>query len=253
MCLIIASPNGKRPDADLLASAATDNPDGWGLVWYSARHRRLKARKGLHTREAARALQAIPGGAPFLLHYRWTTHGGNSIENVHPFRLGKFGYLAHNGILSVPTPDDRYSDTWHFVNHMVKPFLKQHRPSDADLVAMTEKFIGSGNKVAIIKKNGSILIANAKSGEWIDGIWYSNLNSHYSDCDSSWGWWSKRTYTPTRYTPARWRTWEQTNETALDDDVYLDFAEEQQCDACGLLTFRLFYDSESRLYTCGRC
>lgn len=187
MCLIIASQAGERPSEDLLTQAAIDNPDGWGLVWYDGK--RLRIRKGLDTFHALSAMDEIPEGRPYVLHFRWSTHGRNTLDNCHPFKLGDWGYMAHNGVLAIPTSRNRgMSDTWHFAQYWVKPYLKQQNPTDDELLDMAEDFIGHSNetllgremqsKLAFLKADGKILIANETQGQWEDGIWYSNTFSH---------------------------------------------------------------------------
>ena len=176
MCLIIASPKGARPDSNLLLQAAIDNPDGYGIVWYD---NGLKVRKGLDTLDSLDALKAIPDGAPYVLHYRWTTHGKNNTDNCHPFKLGGWGYMAHNGVLQIPTERNTgMSDTWHFAQYWVKPYLRQN-PSYKQLLKMCEQFIGHGNKLAFLTHRGDVLIANESYGFWEDNIWYSNAGSHW--------------------------------------------------------------------------
>jgi|SRR5215475_3281237 len=274
MCLLIASPNGIRPDADVLLEASHDNPHGWGIVWY---HRdRLKVTKGLETRDAAIQLDRLSAGTPFVLHYRFTTHGKTNIDNCHPFRLGKWGYVAHNGILRVPTPNPAMSDTWHFARLLVTPYLKQ-QPTDRQLLDMTEKFVGAGNKIAYMKKDGTILIANERYGDWIDGVWYSNLYSHTrSYYSGSYDPWVQR-YGRSKYTtyyrkqPAtactaitKWDTGEQPmtynhynnphwSETLTPGDYRVDFNDIQQCDGCGRDVRRMYYAEIYCGYLCGDC
>lgn len=168
MCLIIASPKGIAPDMAVVRNAILDNPHGWGTV--SARNGKLTAKRGFGLDSLTRAIKRLNG--PYLIHFRYATHGAVGIANCHPFKVNRDCYMVHNGILHIPLVDLRYSDSWHFARNYVRPYIGTHGYST--LVADAEHFIGRGNKLAFLRRNGEMLIANEAAGTWDGGLWYSN-------------------------------------------------------------------------------
>src|SRR5271157_5457445 len=116
MCLLITSDTGKLPDSDLVLSAWNQNPDGFGLVY--ADNGQLTVHKGL---ELSQLQSVLPDALdhPYMLHFRWATHGTVNTDNCHPFRvIRKQLYMAHNGILPIKIVNPQMSDTWHLAKHI---------------------------------------------------------------------------------------------------------------------------------------
>ena len=176
MCLIIASEAGKWPEQELIEKGFQDNPHSWGLM--VADGRKVRVSKGFTRATLLPAVESARRSAlPYVLHYRWATHGKVDLSNCHPFRVRRDLWMAHNGVLSIPTPQARYSDTWHFVEA-----LKANRLSPADIARDSVRSeigreIGS-SKLAFLDSTGRVALVNEHLGSWhTPDIWLSNTNS----------------------------------------------------------------------------
>lgn len=181
MCLIIANPSGILPPDEYIINGFENNGDGWGVMWTDGL--RIHVEKGFDLQTLLPAVDAL-AGHPYVIHFRFATHGLRSRDNLHPFKLTKRLYMAHNGILDVPELDHTKSDTWHFAQ-LLKPVLAKD-PSllqSDHFLSYLGKTIGSGNKLAFLDVQGRVSIVNRERGVTEDGIWYSNSYSLYA---SSW-------------------------------------------------------------------
>jgi hypothetical protein len=180
MCLIIAQEIGDTiVEPEVIRSAWDHNPDGAGYMFCDGDT--LIVRKPFFKlKELRRAYHAdfaqFGGVSPFILHFRWSTHGAKDETNTHPHILasGRVG-LVHNGILPFEPPKgSTISDTVFFCRTVLA-----HRQPD-QLVSVKygktlEQMIGVGNKLVLLANSGKLSIVNEKVGSW-DGLrWYSNL------------------------------------------------------------------------------
>ena len=172
MCLIISSQTGSVPDVDVLRHAFSYNPHGWGVAYHDGRVVRVE--KGMKRSAMLSAMERIDGN-PYVLHFRYATHGKRNRANTHPFRLSNGVWMAHNGIIRIDTPDKDRSDTAHFAD-LLSGILSESPAwfGTADFTQEVETFIGRSNKLAFISPDGEITHAHAGQGVWIDGLWYSN-------------------------------------------------------------------------------
>ena len=181
MCLIIASPEGKVPEREILENAALTNRDGWGVSWLEGG--KLFTRKSPKMKGWEKAVEGCEG-KPFIAHVRLATHGLVNQENCHPFRVTANLHLAHNGILRcVPEYREDRSDTWHLVELLSRMIRTEE---DKDWIyspegkAMLESWIGKSNKLALLDATRGIGIVNEAAGVWQDGMWYSNTGAFWS-------------------------------------------------------------------------
>lgn len=181
MCLIIASQTGKLPTEEVLQQGWNDNSDGWGLMQSDGSN--VIVNKGLRYKELEQLIEKLNGN-PFVIHYRWATHGNKNVDNCHPFRITKQLYMAHNGVINIECPNKLMSDTWHFSKKLIEMGLDHLAIKDEEIAAHIKKWIGSGNKLAFLDYTGNITIVNDKAGHWEDGIWYSNTHSLYGGAAS---------------------------------------------------------------------
>lgn len=114
--------------------------------------------------------------SPFVVHFRWATHGNGDVVNIHPHPIcgDKVG-LVHNGILNCDPPlSSGISDTVYFCRtvlaHRQPSFVLGHRCN-----SWLAELIGPSNKFVMMDGRGNVSIVNSTSGEWLDGCWFSNV------------------------------------------------------------------------------
>ena len=175
MCLAILQPAGTDVPLTRLRQAAINNPDGCGYAYLTPSG--VQTRKGRNWAEIEpaylAAVRRYGSTSPFLVHFRWATHGSVSTRNTHPFRLADGGAMIHNGIIHNVDQPEGMSDTRYFVRAVIDrlPLGWQH---DALYREMIARYIGSGNKLAFLGPDGSTLLINGAQGETYAGVWYSN-------------------------------------------------------------------------------
>lgn len=179
MCLIVAS-RTSLPELEELKMGWKYNPDGWGVSY----GKKLLTFQGLDWSSFEQNWKNVK--PPFMVHFRWATHGAKGLHNCHPFSVGHGTMMAHNGILDTPIIFQEYSDTWHFAN-MLKSSVSRaegfHKKSFRKSLSAT---IGS-NKLTFMSNGGLLSIVNEELGGWDKGIWYSNYNHRWtapSSCSS---------------------------------------------------------------------
>ncbi len=246
MCLIIASPEGKSPDLDIVGLAILDNPHGWGVV--SAYNGRLTTAKGFGLPSLLRVIKRLRG--PYLIHFRYATHGAVGIVNCHPFKVNPDCYMVHNGILSIPLVDSRYSDSWHFARMYARPYIATHGYSN--LIPDTEHFIRGGNKVVYIRRSGDILIANELAGTWKDELWYSNEYSFPWVPDPAWDMplWGSRSACGV---PIDATGYVDTPETGLANLEAITCDSDTECEYCSVPARTLYLEPDTQWYVCVDC
>ncbi|MFE3060514.1 class II glutamine amidotransferase [Nocardia sp. NPDC059239] len=165
-----------------LRNGARVNKDGHGFAVVTETG--LLVGRGMDAEEVLDEFAVARGrypDRPALFHSRYATHGAVSIDNCHPFRLGRDRrtVLAHNGVLPRrvrPAPYDPRSDTriaaGTYLPHM--PF----GPLDSTQGRRgLESWLGA-SKLVILTVDPSFAqnayVFNELAGIWDDGIWYSN-------------------------------------------------------------------------------
>lgn len=182
MCLIIASQNGVLEGYQIVRRGFEDNPDSWGIM--RSNGRRVDVDRGFTWAEFERAYAKL-NGDPYVIHFRFATHGGRDLANCHPFKVSNRLYMAHNGIINIKQENPRMSDTWHYAKR-----LRYQGITDANLpdsVPMIRAEIGRGNKIAFLSSAGAITIANRDAGVERGDVWLSNGNSLFAwEDDAAW-------------------------------------------------------------------
>ena len=185
------------PDLQDLEIAAANNPDGFGYAILTVRGnlliRRSMSADYLLERFAADRRKHRRG--PALFHCRIGTSGTKTIQNCHPFQVGRDGrtVIAHNGILFRPPATSARSDTNIFAAEVMPV---NYRAIDKPLIRRRlEKQIGT-NKIVLLTGNRRYrhnhYIFNERWGHWTEsGVWMSN-NSYR---ERKW----KNTYTGAAY------------------------------------------------------
>jgi len=190
MCLIVFKENNESVYTNRqFKNMITRNPDGLGVMWREdgrvLTHKTLGSNK-----EKFRIFQAIRNVETFAMHARIKTHGLISLDNCHPYEILNIDkgdpidlFMMHNGMIpNAPEVNKDMSDTWHYVEHVLKPLFK----SNIDLVwendtiqDMITKHIGY-SKLLFMRSDdveSPVLIFNMKMGTDKHGCWLSNTHS----------------------------------------------------------------------------
>lgn len=183
MCVIIRhTPNANIPDVNLEA-CWQKNSDGWGIMWVEeGRVRVLKSLDNQSFLAYYRQLKHLPIG----VHFRFKTHGAIDLGNAHPYpilikeRDGRDLYVMHNGTISGREVVKGKSDTWHYVEQVLRPILTDH----PDLIhnhvfeQWVLKDIGS-SRLLFLSGEGKFTTYNETQGMEAFGCWLSNGHSHH--------------------------------------------------------------------------
>jgi len=185
MCVIIDRPNKHELRGQLIGVCANANPDGWGIMF--ADEGRVKTFRGMALGEFWQAYYGIESDREITIHFRIKTHGERNVENTHPFKVlsleedGEDIYVMHNGVIRINDTDNtKMSDTWHWVNKVLRPIIRR-APDILDepvLQKMLEADL-SGSKIVILRGNGQKIYLNKTLGtnDAESGCWFSNSNS----------------------------------------------------------------------------
>lgn len=169
MCVIVHVPTGGYLPPAMLKAMYTHNPDGCGIVSVNGME------KGLWSyAELLEKVNAIPDGSEWLLHLRIATHGGISLENCHPFEIGKGSWLMHNGIVEIPILKPNWSDT-RALARMLKNYSEKDIANSLDEI---ERWHGFGNRLAFWLPSYGVVT----TGIWSDEESYSASNSYWKPC-----------------------------------------------------------------------
>ena len=180
MCLLTVALPGSTQRIEDLKIACINNPDGFGYAVHAGK--RIITGRGMDAETLIARYLAdrarFPEG-PAMFHARFATHGTESLDNCHPFRVGgdREIVLAHNGILPMTVArKERRSDTRIYAEEVL-PRLGVSSLDDPAWVTATEKWLG-GNKIAILSTSPHlsepIYLLNEELGAWTDDIWWSN-------------------------------------------------------------------------------
>lgn len=194
MCNICYLPAGVEVPETEIYNAGTWNTDGYG--WAVAAEigtmltgRYLDLDTALTTFAATR--KAFPN-VPAMFHSRLATHGTVSLSNVHPFTVGKYAAVAHNGILPTKFQPQRGSINAHMSDTAIMArFWLAGRAQTAGVWTRKERnrigrIIGKGNKLAILSVSPFLpeprgYLINGGQGTWdsVTGAWFSNHDYMY--------------------------------------------------------------------------
>lgn len=188
MCIIMVKEIGKEfPEKKIIENMWENNPHGAGIA--IAMNGAVWIEKGFLNKNAfIDVIEAIRENAKnfgIILHFRIATHGGINAECTHPFPITRDVKnlqatqvktnlaVAHNGIIDIPTPREKMSDTMEYISTV----LSNMRGKDEEFyknkrnLKTIEKGIGT-SKMAFLDAEGKI----TRVGDWVEenGIYYSN-------------------------------------------------------------------------------
>ncbi|WP_327139067.1 class II glutamine amidotransferase [Nocardia sp. NBC_01327] len=182
MCLLTFLPSGINPDIAALRNGARVNRDGHGFAVVTDTG--ILVGRGMDVEQVIDDFTAVRSRHPHhpaLFHSRYATHGAVSIDNCHPFRLGRDNrtVLAHNGILPrrvQPAPYDPRSDT----RIAAETYLPREPFGSYDTLRgrrCLESWLGTSKLVLLTVDpsfNENAYVFNESAGIWEAGVWYSN-------------------------------------------------------------------------------
>jgi hypothetical protein len=175
MCVIAAKPKNEIITRDVLERCFEVNPDGAGFV--TATPQGLLVHKGFFDFEQFYEAYKPYENNACVIHFRIKTHGEKNADMCHPFKVREDLWVAHNGIINIDTKDDpKKSDTWHFVEYVLKPELKDKKALDRPSLQFLFASTIGGSKLAFLDTTGKITIINEGKGEMSGKVWFSNTS-----------------------------------------------------------------------------
>lgn len=181
MCLAIYSPVGEPLlPKSVFRNAWGHNYDGAGYMF--ALGGKLIIRKPFWSLKALwkayrRDFEQYGTSSPFVIHFRYSTHGVTDTLNTHPHSLndGEVG-LVHNGVLwDFEGSNTKLSDTVFFCQTVLAQRTTEQL-TDEKFGQWLTSVIGGGNKLVLMDHQGGVLIVNPGQGVWDGQVWYSNTD-----------------------------------------------------------------------------
>ncbi len=164
MCLIVQAGDSSVIPEDLVKSAKTKNPHGWGIIFHD--EGKVHMRKGIKMDDVDKYLKKVRQGSKVFVHFRLATHGTVSIENAHPFKLTDEVYFMHNGVMhKFDDPKKIESDSKIFADTILKPLVIRCGPRvilEPFFQQIVKEFGGGGNRFAFMNSVGDVL----RIGSW---------------------------------------------------------------------------------------
>ena len=187
MCMLCVVPPNVLPSREKLENSALNNPDGFGYAIAVPQEKRIHVVRTMNADEAINGFLADKAKYPkgyAIWHARLATHGSHTLDNCHPFHIGKdkLSVMAHNGVL--PTEHEKNgkrSDTRIFAEHILPRMGGIAALDDPQMYAVIEEF-SAGSKLAFLTVNPvanyQLYLVHEKSGTYDESeVWWSN-NSH---------------------------------------------------------------------------
>lgn len=174
MCLAIYKPSKVLPDWEALEEGFRSNSHGAGFAVIE--NGRAEIHKGYFKFADFEKAFRKHADKQALIHFRLATHGTRDAAMCHPFTVTEETVMIHNGVLPIDTSEDKQkSDTWHYVEYVLKPLAERDRDfySDGSIKFLGEAAI-SGSKFVFLRSDGDWCIWNDSDGHWNGDTWYSN-------------------------------------------------------------------------------
>jgi len=181
MCLLIVSNSGKVLSKELFTRASVLHPHGMGMAYFNTTTKQILIHKELSDvekfyEEYKKAFEGHGATSLFMVHFRKSSRGTVSLDNVHPFIGANGVVVAHNGTIT-GLADGDMSDTAIAVRDVlgVLPVGKKGEEftDNAAYTTLIRSYIGQ-SRIACFMPSGDVMIYNHDQGFEVDGIWYSN-------------------------------------------------------------------------------
>jgi len=177
MCLLVNQPRTTIFDDEFLTGVYSRNQDGLGIMYAEDGKMHIFKCLPANSKDFIDFYNKHAAGRECVWHARMQTHGDVDMDNCHPYKVTDRIWMAHNGILSASNDiDPKRSDTWHFINFLLRPALQ----ADPDLllddqwIKYVGKLIGNSNKFAFVRDDGVVCVINESVGVTHQGAWLSN-------------------------------------------------------------------------------
>ena len=190
MCIAIFLPSYKKLDFATLKRCDAANPDGFGFAFFDDKMLRIQKYVEPQLNDMDKHINDFISlrerfiDKPFLVHFRIATHGKITTRCCHPFKINDDMVFCHNGILRYDygvnaTSND--SDTMMFNKNILQKLDKETlnnviKRKDKAMKQLLEGYIGGGNKMILLNREGHFCILNEDLGIWDGGIWFSNTS-----------------------------------------------------------------------------
>lgn len=183
MCLLLNKKAGNVISREWLDDFYSYNPDGIGVMWADAGAITVVKVVPNNVQDIYDFFDEHVGDKECSIHFRWRTHGDTDILNCHPYEVlteeehGYPLYLMHNGVLdSGNHADTTKSDTWHYINNIIRPALLADPTQFTApwFKTLIEDHIGGSNKFVMMDALGNVVTFNEKAGVMWEGNWMSN-------------------------------------------------------------------------------
>ena len=184
MCMLCVVPPNVIPSREMLENSALNNPHGFGFAIVIPKEKRIHVERTMNADTSINRFLEMRGKHPegyATWHARFATHGTTTVDNCHPFKVGKDShtYLAHNGILPIIEPaGDTRSDTRIFAEDLLPSIGGVASLDNPQIYNLIEDFT-TGSKVCILTvhpdaKYQCYLFHENKG--WVEdsGVWWSN-------------------------------------------------------------------------------
>lgn len=276
MCIAIMNPSNVTLKKNIIRTCWDNNYHGGGLLYINSKTKQLESFKSLTDFDALYAkyqeVRKNHSKSKVVLHFRISTHGTISVENVHPFMVSKSLGFVHNGIISQAPYSKQYSDTYMFNETMLKKLPSDFLDNQA-ILDLLDDYIGYSKLLFLDSDNNHTIIGEEK-GVWDHGCWFSNTGykpSKYLDYGGTKV--AKGTaYTPSAaatgikgsvYTPTWRKDWDLTsNHIDDDDDLFADDTDVKElkqhtCDCCMTVSDNTYsgvqYSTKWDAFLCADC
>jgi hypothetical protein len=177
MCLLTQQFSSTQFSDEFLTSVYARNQDGLGVMYADGGKLHIFKCLPASAQEFIDFYRTHAEGRDCVWHARMQTHGDIDMDNCHPYRVTDDIWMAHNGILATGNDADQTrSDTWHFIDKVLRPSLTANPDllKDHEWLTFMGKMIGAGNKFAFVSNDGTTAIVNKSSGTTYEGAWLSN-------------------------------------------------------------------------------
>lgn len=188
MCLIVHKMNKDSEFTnEQFYNMVSANSDGLGIMFRDGGRIHVEKVLGNSKKQFA-VFQKHRDREEYAMHARFKTHGRIDEANCHPYEILNIDkgdpidmYLMHNGVINVKDDADAsMSDTWNFVEGVMKPIAKLDHNlfwENENVQDIIRKAIGTSKFLIMRSDETPVLIINRDAGDDVNGCWLSNLHS----------------------------------------------------------------------------